>query len=210
MGILLRHTRFIHVPKCAGTFVRQALKAACPYHAMYGTPERQNNHLGVSKAPGEGLFTFCTLRDPADWHASYWGWRCGKYGLGPVVSKVCNTDLLDAPFDCYMSLDFQRFISGVIRDKVGAFDPYYDEFLDKSVHVVPLMDDRRLVDQLIDLLECWDEEFDEDVLRDFAPANVSDKSKFQATWLPGQKEQVRWLNPRMTRLYRRAVANEVC
>ena len=205
MGILLRHIRYIHVPKCAGTFVRQALKAACPYHAMYGTPERQNNHLGVKKAPGEGLFTFCTLRSPADWHASYWAWRCGKYGLGPVISKVCDVQLLDSPFDPYMSFDFQEFIGGVIQGQMKGFDPYYREFLDKSVHVVPLMDDVELVEQLIDLLKMWDEEFDEDVLRNFSPANVSDKKRFRAEWLPGQKEQIDALNPRMSRLYYEAV-----
>jgi hypothetical protein len=68
---MLPTATFLHIPKCGGIWVKQALRAA-------GVPLRvvppDNQH---AVAATEGRFVFTFVRHPLTWYPSFWGYRWG-------------------------------------------------------------------------------------------------------------------------------------
>lgn len=166
--LVLPHSRFIHIPKTGGTWVKQAIR-----NSLRGPEGRPGyvaecldaccGHLPAREAPGQGLFTFACVRHPMAWYISYWRYRqahgwCMEYDF----DRLCRES------DCARFLDlavehFPAHYTRVLQWHLG------EDFDDAHFTI----DHAYLVDGLVDALEMAGETFDENALRLTPPLNVS-------------------------------------
>lgn len=97
---------FLHIPKVAGTFLRQLLtelttvRAIAHVHDQLETVRRYNPEVWAKRP-----FVFCFVRHPASWYRSYWRYRTGDcykknwepFDIGHVTECIdsCGSDDLE-------------------------------------------------------------------------------------------------------------------
>lgn len=161
--MLLQRSRFLHLPKTGGTWVRHALQAGCPgarWCLLDGS-----DHLRWWEAPGRGLFTVAFVRHPLSWWQSFWRYHRGP-ARGYVVSqRVCQ--------HCW-SDDFPDFIHKVTQRFPGEYGLLLDNFLGQAGVAVDFLGrQEHLVDDLLLALRLAGEPHDAAAIRAVAAANVS-------------------------------------
>ena len=86
-NLVLAKSRFIHIPKCEGTYVQTALYYLCNLKKSYeGYPH--NGHLCLHQLPEESYYNFTFVRHPYTWWPSYYHYmqRSLKAAGQPVAS----------------------------------------------------------------------------------------------------------------------------
>lgn len=70
-NLVLSKSRFVHIPKCAGTFLQSALYfARVEVRETYSTPH--SGHLCLHQMPETDHFNFTFIRHPYTWWPSYY------------------------------------------------------------------------------------------------------------------------------------------
>lgn len=158
--IILRQSRFLHVPKTGGTWIDVVLRAS----GLAILRHADSAHMDARSAPGDGLYTFCGIRDPVSWHEAYWrykmtrGWR--------VTTKL---DLLVAA-DTH-----ERFLTNVLEKVPDYYTRLLMRFMGRDGSLVDMiLRQSHLEEDLIRTLHAAGETFDEDKIRGAPPVNVSE------------------------------------
>lgn len=189
---------FLHIPKCAGLFIRHVFKVCgiahyeigeqhshFPYLLNFQPAEFYNNHY---------IFTF--VRHPLTWYQSRWAFRV-KHGWRAQHP-------LD--YNC-ASNDFHVFIDNVLRYKPNGWVTWeYLNYIDevpKKIDFVGKMEN--LVEDTIFALRAAGERFSENAIRSIPRINDSDmdghSSKYWATYTPELANRVMAVEHEIIRRY---------
>ena len=84
MAIVLPGATFLHIPKCGGTWVFQAMSAA-GLAPQVVPPDGQHAITAT-----EGRFVFTFVRHPLTWYASFWNFRWSEAARrgGPIEERL--------------------------------------------------------------------------------------------------------------------------
>jgi hypothetical protein len=153
---------FIHVPRTGGTWARLAMEAAGIEARKLGDgyhPTRQELDI-------EGHFTFAFVREPLSWYGSEWNYRRWL--------RTTGIDEMKHFYDQWLDLAFPDFLDRIIEGRPGFLSQYYESYVgppDDPIDFIGRFES--LADDLVRALELAGQEFDEEVLRTFAPVNRS-------------------------------------
>jgi len=140
MAELLRNGAvFIHVPKCGGNWVREALRQSglwrCRIGYKHSTPEQIDDvwrfhrwqfirHLPTRPdvTPGRlrRSFKFAFVRNPITWYESWWKFMAGDWH--PWEADRWHPQ---RPIDDCGDDDFNRFVENVLRERPGYVSEMY-------------------------------------------------------------------------------------
>ena len=136
-------------------------------------------------------FTFCFVRNPISWYESWWGymqrmnWRA--WGDANDLHRWHPAAMLNGLGDA----DFNRFVRNVVEARPGFVTEMYSWYVAPGIGFVGKQEN--LVEDLIAVLRRLRLSFDEEMVRQLAPLNPRDKSKYTVRWDPGLREEVRRL-----------------
>lgn len=186
---------FIHVPKCGGNWVREALRELglwrCRIGFKHSTPERIADVWQFHRAqflrhlptrpdvtPGKlrRAFKFCFVRNPIGWYESWWKFMAGDWHPWEVGRWHPQRPIDDCGDD-----DFDRFIENVLRVRPGYVSEMYGWYADGSDFV------GRCESLAVDLGEALRRSgiaVDAARLERIAPTNVSPSRRGTPRWNP--------------------------
>lgn len=187
---------FLHIPKCSGWWIRDAIKACGISHVEFGDihstlPELlREYHIRIRGNNLDNLwcrnlldfdkrFLFMFVRHPLTWYQSRWVFRL-KRGWE-------SNHQLD--FNC-ASNDFHAFVENAIKYKSNGWVTHeFLNFIDTTPRPVDFIGRvEYLRDDLIFALRAAGETFDESIIRTLEPVNDSNiggfPSKYWATYTP--------------------------
>lgn len=97
-NITLIKSRFIHIPKCAGTYLQTALYYLCEVKKSYeGYPH--SGHLCLHQLPEESYYNFTFIRHPYTWWPSYYHYmQRGMKAAGQPVPSFDDWFKIENPF----------------------------------------------------------------------------------------------------------------
>jgi hypothetical protein len=130
--------------------------------------EREDkHHLGLSECDPRGRFVFGFVREPLSWYKSQYNYRrLKRFNDGGF------------PGDQWLDLEFPEFLNKMIEHHPAHVSWLYKTFLgppdDNTVQFVGRTES--LADDVVKALELAGEEFREDDLRAWKPANLSGPS----------------------------------
>ena len=178
MAVRTEKTGIYHIPKCAGIWVKEAVRRSGIYYWRCNNknhPEKPTHPFGLLREhstpentePLDDVYTICFVRHPVDWYKSFWAYR----------TKEGNLDLKFPP-DRVWSDDFNKFVENVL-DTYGAFvTQLYQYFVGESCDWVDFIGRQENVRaDLITALTNAGETFDEDVIMNTPYFNVAGLSK---------------------------------
>ncbi len=186
---------FIHVPKCGGNWVRDALKQQglwrCRIGFKHSTPERIADVWRFHRAqflrhlptrpdvtPGRlrRAFKFCFVRNPVTWYESWWKFMAGDWHPWEVGRWHPQR-----PIDPCGDDDFNVFVENVLRERPGYVGEMYDEYVQGADFVGRT---ERLAEDLREALRTAGVEVSSEALRDVPRANVSTPRRGLPRWDP--------------------------
>lgn len=186
---------FIHIPKCGGNWVRDALRAQklwrCRIGYKHATPERINNvwkyhrwrfikHIpsrpDVTPGKLRRAYKFCFLRNPVTWYESWWKFMAGDWHPWEVGRWHPQRPIDDCGSD-----DFNEFIENVLREQPGYISAMYESYVDGCDFVGRF---ESLHDDLGRVLRERGVSFDPASFGTVAPVNVSKKRLGLPEWKP--------------------------
>jgi len=166
MAVLTERAMFYHIPKCGGTWVRQAMEnagiacktAPITWRHPFG-PMIHRTHAAPGNVRDDargGRFAFTFVRHPVEWYRSYWTSIQGVRPRGNWwLDRLPRDDLNE------WALALIAQYPGFVTDLYRQYAPV--EFVGKR---------ERLPDDLVEALTQAGETFDEDALRATPRVNV--------------------------------------
>jgi len=188
MALVLPRSLFLHVPKCAGWWVRNAISGVGIPTVEYGHEHTSFKSGLLRLRPPEWYrrkLVFMFVRHPLSWYQSMWAFRL-KHGWS-------MTHPLD--FNC-ASNNFEQFVRrAVAYCPEGWVTRTYAEYSDWVPEGVQLFVGRQesLQDDLLAALGLAGEEFDRDALLATPPANDSTMDGKRSAQLASYSDEVRQL-----------------
>ena len=184
---------FLHVPKCGGTWVREALRRVKLWRARLGFKHSSAAHINdimkhhgwqfirhlpfhPTVTPGSlrRAYKFCFVRNPVRWYESYWKFMAGAWephepGRWHPQRAIdsCGDD------------GFNTFVSNVLRERPGYVSEMYSWYTDGCRSIGKC---ERIVDDLVAVLRELNLTFDEPALRAFPRTNESLARCGQPVW----------------------------
>lgn len=158
--MILRQSRFLHVPKTGGTWCHEAIKKTC-HNEVIGF-EGNKRHLDLDRAPGNGLFTFAFVRNPLDWWKSYWKHRMRHGWTDTHNLDKCRSD------------SFCHFMENILDTYPGHFSHMIRKFVGPPKNPIDFIGKfERLSADLSQAMAEAGESYDRDRLIHIPPINVS-------------------------------------
>ena len=181
MALVTDRSIFLHVPKCAGLWIRHAFKVCKIKHYELGDQHSHFPYL-LNLKPIDFFkerFIFTFVRHPLTWYQSRWAFRV-KHGWRAQHP-------LD--YNC-ASNNFHTFIENMIAYKPNGWVTWeYRNYIDEvpgGIKYVGKMEN--LTDDLIKILNLAGEQFSEKAINSISRINDSDldgkPSKYWATYTP--------------------------
>jgi hypothetical protein len=184
---------FIHVPKCGGNWVREALRELglwrCRIGYKHSTPERINDvwrhhrmqflrHLPTRPdvTPGKlrRAFKFCFVRNPLTWYESWWKFMAGSWHPWEVGRWHPQRPIDDCGDD-----DFNVFLENVLRVRPGYVSEMYGWYVE-GCHFVGRCES--LASDLVRALEASGTRVAPGRLDRIPPSNVSESRLGAPAW----------------------------
>ena len=185
-----RNALFLHIPKCGGFWVQEALLRvglAIQHIPAPDDPTRADRHATSNQAGTDADLVFTFVRHPLDWYASWWRYQAGQphnwdrwawHPIHELQGLRCS--------------DFNRWVDIVTAKSPGVltrlYERYTGPFGDPAVGFVGrtecLLQDFCRVMAAID----WPDY--REALRELPPQNRSGSRLGQPVWKPEQEEAV--------------------
>lgn len=153
-NLLLKNSGFIHIPKCAGTFIQGALYYLELVEKRYEHPHC--GHLFPHQMKNERNFYFTFIRHPYTWWPSYW-----KYSGMDIVVPNFDTWVLEEGamwLGCY---------SQIVKRYLGEDNNYKTDIKIKAVGKI-----ENLIEDLENILEKSKETYCANKFLDIKRGNV--------------------------------------
>jgi hypothetical protein len=177
--LILQRSRFLHVPKTGGTWMKQALLAGCTVVEDFRL--RGSDHTRLGETPRADRFTVAFVRHPLTWWQSFWRFHNGPARRYIVSHKVCSR--------CW-SDDFDEFVTRLLDQFPGEYGRIVEYYLGPIGAGMQFIGrQEHLVDDLVAALRIAGEPHDERAIRAVAPAMVGDPS-MRALYRPELAEQL--------------------
>jgi len=212
MGVMLKcGAVFLHIPKTGGSWVEKALKAIGQtqrllYHRHtdmtrvmnYAKLEPPPKRKGLARwfnygrpAQPERMttpFRFCFVRNPLHWYESWWRYMEGKRWKYWGREGVAEDWHPCSPLNGLGDPDFNQFVRNVARARPGYVTELYSRYAEEGIEFVGQQEN--LVEDLIDVLRLLQVSFDERIIRNLAPENVSLTPQDRVQWDEDLRELV--------------------
>lgn len=174
-GLLLRHCRFLHVPKTGGNWVSHVLRQQFP-----GAQRTPKIHTTRKSAPRPDAFTFAFVRHPLSWYQSYFSYKQLKgWDLENDWDQVVQSD------------SFAVFLDKALEETPGYYTRLLRRYVGRPEDEIDFVGRfESLADDLIRALELAGEHFDADRIRREQPINQSRYELYPATYSSGQIDRV--------------------
>ena len=177
--LILPKSCFLHIPKTGGTWVTQVIRQAGIPHEEFlvdGDP-----HRGVKECPHPERFRFAFVRHPVVAYQSYWRFKMGEDWNPPnQMDKMCRSD------------EFETFVLKALKYFPGFCTHVYEQYVGPPENPIEFIGKQEnLVEDLITALGRAGETFNASLIRAFPPRNVSDRTRFDATYTPELERLVR-------------------
>jgi hypothetical protein len=186
--VITPNVRFLHVPKTGGTWVVGALRASGVAFEVVRRPAMTavtlvEDHIGLDESRDfADRFTIAFVRHPLTWWTSFWvyrqmtGWEDGH----PIDS-------------CTQNDDFNKFIDNVVKYLPGDLSRRFEAYVGPPSQQISFVGRyERLQDDLIDGLRLAGETFDERAIREHAPENTGDYTRYPARYDAAQESELAW------------------
>lgn len=187
---------FIHVPKCGGNWVREALRDQglwrCRIGYKHSTPERINDIWQFHRwqfiknlptrpdvTPGKlrRAFKFCFVRNPVTWYESWWKFMAGDWHPWETGRWHPQRPIDDCGDD-----DFNAFVENVLRARPGYVSEMYRWYVEGCDFVGRA---EQMADDLPLALRAVGTEVERAALDRVPAANVSEPRRGLPSWDPG-------------------------
>lgn len=177
--LILPNSCFLHVPKTGGSWVKKAIIASgiqCEDYRVDGDP-----HIGLDQCPALDKFKFAFVRHPVHLYRSYWQYKMtNEWDTRNPLDMECQSD------------NFNDFVRNVINKYPGHYGKNIISFIGETENEIEFIGRyENIVDDLITALTSAGESFDEGIIRNLPPYNVSDKVKFPAHYTNDLEEAVK-------------------
>lgn len=178
MAVKTHKSVIYHIPKCAGIWVKEAVRRSGIEYGRCRSVRAQRgvaHPFGLSRehstpdntAHVDGLYSFCFVRHPAQWYKSFFAYR---YKSGHLDHKF--------PPDRVWNKDFNTFVHNVIDEHGDFVTQLYQYFVGSNCDKVDFIGKQEsVVYDLITALNNAGETFDEDIIRNARRRNVVASSK---------------------------------
>jgi len=181
---------FLHIPKCGGFWVEEALLRAGVSVQLLPNPQdplRADRHANLEQIDRKPDMVCAFIRHPLMWYESWW-----KYSAG----KPHNWDRWDwhptYPLQTCRHFDFNEFIERVLAKKAGFLTRLYAHYLgdlsEPLVHMIGRVE--RMADDFLAMLRAIGVEVDPDVIRNLPPQNPSYCPLGSPVWREDQEQAV--------------------
>jgi len=212
MGVMLKcGAVFLHIPKTGGSWVEKALKAIGQterllYH-RHADMTRVMNYAKLEPPPKrKGLarwfkyrgharpasmttpFRFCFVRHPLQWYESWWRYMEGKMWKHWGREGSADDWHPSSPLNGLGDPDFNQFVRNVARARPGYVTELYSRYTDEAIDFIGRQEN--LVEDLIEVLRVLDVSFNEQIIRNLAPENVSRTPPERVHWDADLRELV--------------------
>ena len=169
----------MHVPKTGGSWVKKAIIASginCEDYRIDGDP-----HIGLKQCPAPDKFKFAFVRHPVQLYRSYWQFKMThEWDKKNPLDMECKSD------------NFNIFIRNVLDKYPGYYGDALSEFVGEGKYEIEFIGQyENLVEDLITALKSAKEIFNENIIRNLPPYNVSDKKKFPAQYTEELEQEIR-------------------
>ena len=172
-AVILGNCRILHIPKCGGNWIINALRNAEVPFELAGP-----YHLEYDDCPRGDLPTVAFVRNPLTWWQSLWRHHARINGQDPFWLYQCGPNLgaLFAPtFSTYMD-NALREIPGYCTQVFGRFTRNGNiDFIGKL---------ENLTEDLGRALQTFGEKFDREKIIDYPPRNIGMRKRFKAFYTP--------------------------
>lgn len=208
MAILLKNGAvFLHIPKTGGKWVIAALKEIdlikfnfshnhsdmertvnfhthFPWHFIRQTIKHGYYLPKVRKA-----FKFCFVRHPLKYYESYYKFAM-QLGWPATMGKMPGKNDWHPNSPLYMEKpkNFNEFIRKIIKKHPGYVTELYSSYTSPNIDFIGKTEN--LVEDLIKVLKLMDVSFDEEIVRNFPPQNVSKNPPEKIVWDEELKKEV--------------------
>ena len=165
MALLLPRSIYFHIPKTAGNWVVKAIGNAGIVARKIGDPKLMAHDLPW-QFPDDGRTRFAFVRHPVNWYASFWGYRMGEgWRKDTLLDIKCK------------SMNFNDFMEKVFKYCPSHVSQMYELWFGSPKHPTIRVYGKQenLVDDLVKILKNCGEIFNEDLLRETPPENVSEE-----------------------------------
>ena len=174
-GLVLPHSRFLHVPKTGGNWVAAVLSELFP--AAQRMPKI---HTTRKSAPRPDLPTFAFVRHPLTWYQSYFSYKCRK-----------GWDPRNEWDDRVRSESFAGFVEAALTETPAYYSRLLRRYVGRSGDEIDFIGKFEfLVDDLIQALELAGEQFDADQIRSTPPVNQSDYTQHPTVYTEALRRHV--------------------
>lgn len=149
-NLLLTKSSFIHIPKCAGTFLQTFLYHLKIVRYQYSTP--QDGHLFLHQMKeSKNTYNFCFVRHPYTWWPSFYHWS--KNTRFSAMENECpNFDIWIKDYGAFWMGLYSRLVMRYIGD---------DEFYNSEIKINFVGKTENLFPDLYAALKNAGEEFNE-------------------------------------------------
>lgn len=168
MALVTEKMLFLHIPKCAGMWIRQVFSSLDIKHWEIGDqhtrfPQLLDYH---DKSFYDNKFIFLFVRHPIYWYQSRWAFRM-KHGWRPTHHPL--------DYSC-MSNNFEVFMQNVLDYKPNGWATYeFCNYIDTCPSVPDFIGRvEYLIDDMINALEMAGEKCDRTVINSLPKINDSD------------------------------------
>jgi hypothetical protein len=206
MGVMLKcGAVFLHIPKTGGSWVEKALKAigqaerllyhrhadmtrVMHYSKFEPPPKRKGLKKWVEFRPHTRQaatttpFRFCFVRHPLHWYESSWRYMEGKKWNHWGRQAAAHDWHPSSPLNGLGDPDFNQFLRNVIRVRPGYVTELYSRYTEEGIEFIGRQED--LVEGLIHVLRLLNVSFDEQIIRNLGPENVSPTPQARIRWDP--------------------------
>lgn len=177
--LILPYSCFLHFPKTGGSWVKKAIIASGIKCEGYRIDE--NPHIGLKQCPEPEKFKFAFVRHPVNLYRSYWQFKMTyEWDKKNQIDMECRSD------------NFHVFIKNLLNKYPGCYGDALVEFVGEEGNEIEFIGKyENLTEDLINALKLAGEMFNEGVIRNLPPYNVSDKKRFQAQYTKELEQEVR-------------------
>lgn len=177
--LILPNSCFLHVPKTGGSWAKEAIKASGIQYEEFAI--NNDPHVILKNCPCPEKFKIAFVRHPLQFYQSLWRYRMKTgWDWANPFDRDCFSD------------NFQTYVSNYLAKYPGYCSMAYEYYVsppDNQIEFIGRYEN--LVNDLVKALKMAGEEFNEEIIQNYPPVNVTDEVQFPANYTDELEKAVR-------------------